>query len=89
MKIETKLKTFIENNNLTFLEGTRNSDSVVICGYGLHINATEDEILDVVTKLDDVDVNIDDEISRVYRYAKANNYQNYWNTPEAKKQYTF
>ena len=64
-----------------------------------------DEILDIVAEIEDFDPaslvstplihdsiltdELNTEFNRVWEYAKANGYGNWWSTPDAKKQYIF
>lgn len=91
MTTEQKLELFIENNNLTFQEGTRNTDSVVISGYALHLGVTEvDTIIDAIKKqLVDKNPDYHDELPFVFSFAQKNNYGKWWEKPVAKKTYKF
>ena len=88
-KIE-QLQKFIELNKLEFTEGRRNSDLVVLCGYGIYIEATGDEIWDSISEDIETDFEeLETEFNRVFDYAEANNYSKFWFKEEAKKQYKF
>lgn len=86
------LEQFIKNNNLTFEEGKRNTDSVILSGYALYIGES-----DVVVLMDAIDnaasetANIDyhEELERVFDYADANDYGAWWKKPGAKTMYKF
>ncbi len=89
----TKIEEFIKNNNLQFTEGRRNTDSVALSGYALYVGLTEKDLsklTDIVYEtLPDCDAYTDDELARVFEFAKANNYGKWWEGEEAKKQYKF
>lgn len=88
------LEQFIKNNNLTFEEGKRNTDSVILSGYALHIGESDWTILsDAIdaTISGKADENYHEELERVFDYADANdnNYGAWWNKPGAKTMYKF
>ena len=86
-KVE-QLEKFIKDNGLEFTEGRRNSDLVVLCGYALYIEATSD---DCVTAISDevFDAEIMNELDRVYDYAEANHYGNWWKIETNRNTYKF
>ena len=82
-----KLKQFITDNNLEFNSGSGGDVNILaLCGYACFIKATE---LDCLNAVDSEDGDVNSEITRVYNYAKKNNYAKFWKTDKAKKQYTF
>lgn len=85
------IKKFIKDNKLTFKEGTRNSDSVILSGYSLSLQVRDSEIVKQAIDeiLPNADANYKEELDRVFSYAKANNYGSWWNTANAEKQYIF
>ena len=83
-----KLKTFIKDNNLTFEEGSRNSNIVVLCGYACHIGADKFDCVEALDKKDKV-LAATMEIERVHDYATIHNYKAFWRTEAAKEQYKF
>lgn len=86
-KIE-QLQKFIELNKLEFTEGRRNSDLVVLCGYGLYIDATKEDIWDSIPEGIDGDYDeLDTEFSRVFDYAEVNRYGNWWDIESNRKSY--
>lgn len=89
---QQKLENFIKNNNLTFEEGQRNTDSVVLSGYALFIGETDWTVL--VEAIDEVasetcDCDYHEELERVFDYAEANNYGNWWKNKKNTKAYKF
>lgn len=66
-----KLEQFIKDNNLTFKVGRRNHDITIICGYALHNNYSEKDIIKAINSNDNF---IKEEVERVFDYAKRNNY---------------
>jgi len=91
-KIE-KLKTFIKENNLSFNEGERNSNIVILCGFALFNENILEECKEVIPKefIDTLkkETNVFQEIERVYYYADSRNYKKYWGTAMAQAQYKF
>jgi len=88
-KIE-QLQKFIELNKLEFTEGRRNSDLVVLCGYGLYIGADVEDIwnsipLGINTNYDELETELD----RVFTYAEDNNYGKWWENENNRKAYKF
>lgn len=78
-----KIKKFITDNGLTFEEGRRNSDLTVICGYGLYLGVfTEGNVLEILHEVLEPlyrkDKDLEDECTRVFLFAKSNNYQAWW-----------
>ena len=97
-KVKTTLTTherlceFIRKNDLIFEEGNRNSDAVTISGYALHIGVKyssdiEDAIDEVLPDASSHDY--EDELKRVFDYAKDNHYERFWETEQARSMYTF
>jgi len=84
-----KIRKFIENNNMTFTEGERNSNIVTLIGYSLHENISEENLKNELKPEIEEDSFIKDEIERLYNYCKINNYADFWSTPEAKNMYKF
>ena len=84
-----QLQQFIKNNNLEFVEGRRNSDLVVLCGYALYINATDIEIWDSIPEdIEGADFSeLETELFRVFSYAEKNNYGKWWENETNRNQY--
>lgn len=83
------IRKFIQDNNLSFEEGSRNSSVVTIIGYAQFKGLDK---LDVEHGLQDeikADSFILDELNRLFDYCKVRNYKNYWTTPEATRIYKF
>ena len=79
-----ELKNFIKHNSLTFTEGCRNSDLVVLCGYSLYLGAEKEDVETVLKEKLSVDAELVSEFNFVYSYAKKNNYGDWWNNPKNK-----
>lgn len=88
---KVKIQEFIKNNNLTFKEGTRNTDSVILSGYSLYLGIkTAKELEKVIdAALPDADCDYYEELDRVFSYASENNYGKWWETETAIKTYKF
>ena len=82
-----ELKNFIKYNSLTFIEGRRNSDLVMLCGYSLHLGAEKKDVETVLEEKLSVDAELVSEFNFVYSYAKKNNYGDWWNNPKNKNCY--
>lgn len=88
-KIE-RLQKFIKDNKLEFVEGRRNSDLVVLCGYGLYIEALGEEIWDSIPGNKRADANsleLEEEFNRVLLYSQSYNYGKWWEKEANRKQY--
>ena len=84
-KKSAKLKKFIKDNNLEFNSGSGGDSNILaLTGYACFIGASLEDCLEVVDEID-----THEEIERVYNYASTHNYEKWWNTPDAKKQYKF
>lgn len=80
------LKQFIKKNNLTFKEGQRNTNATVICGYALYIHKEIEDIINAIpqtVRTGELDV----ELYRVWDYAEANDYGNWWYEPTNRAKY--
>lgn len=88
---QEKIEVFIDENNLTFEEGQRNTDSTVLSGYALHIGlrTLPTLVAAVENQCDDADYGWEDELERVFDYAKDNAYGDWWNSKEARDRYIF
>lgn len=78
--MEQDLIKFIEEKNITFEEGKRNTDSVLLSGYALYLGYSFDELFEyckkTFTNLKGTEWS--DELKRVFAYAKKKNYGNYY-----------
>jgi hypothetical protein len=84
-----KLRNFINENNLSFDEGSRNSTVTIIIGYSQHLGLTLNDVENELKEEINEDSFIYDELYRLWDYCKNRNYKNYWSTPEAKNKYKF
>lgn len=96
------LKKFILENKLEFGEGSRNTPATIISGYALFIEASAELIIETLENLSDAAESLnenynnydnteetDDEIKRVFAYAKINNYGAHFEKESAKKEYKY
>ena len=85
----TEIRTFIEENNIGFGEGERNTNVVTLIGFaqygGVDKATFRKELSSEIRK----DKFIGEEIERLWDYCKARNYAKFWKTKLAKAQYTF
>lgn len=82
------LQKFIEDNNLSFQEGQRNTSTVILCGFSLYNEISIQEIHNAINDKE-FSSELTQELKRVYEYAKRNNYREYWNSEDAKTRYKF
>jgi hypothetical protein len=84
-----RLRNFINENNLYFDEGSRNSTIVVLIGFSQHLDLSQSDLEDELALEIENDYFIQEEIDRLWQYCANRNYKNYWSTPEAKNKYKF
>lgn len=85
-KIE-QLKQFIKENKLEFTVGRRNSDLVVLCGYGLFLEADSDTEVWRAIPEDVATTELLAEFDRVWEYAEKYNYGKWWEIEANRKMY--
>lgn len=81
------MRKFINENNLEFKIGSRNSTIVILIGYSQHLNWTKEQLEKELEKEIQEDLFLKEEINRLWSYCQAKNYKSYWVTEEAKKAY--
>jgi hypothetical protein len=88
MARESKIKRFIRENDLTIdsFFSELNSSCVIIAGYACHLKLDEETLIKRCPVLDH---EAEEELRRVFRYARDNNYGDFWKTDKAKALYTF
>lgn len=88
--MKERIINFIQENNITFKEGTRNTDATVLSGYALYIGIKDVNVL--IKIIDNVLNDTDDyktELINVFKFSKKNNYDKWWKTEQAKREYKF
>ena len=83
------MRDFINENSISFEQGSRNSSITTLIGYAQFKGLTKEELKLELSKEIIEDSFIKEEIDRLWDYCKARNYKNWWNTTEASLQYTF
>jgi hypothetical protein len=83
------MRDFINENSISFEQGSRNSSITTLIGYAQFKGLTKEELKLELSKEIIEDSFIKEEIDRLWDYCKARNYKNWWSTTEAKLQYTF
>jgi len=83
------IKNFIEENNISFAEGERNTSVVTLIGYAQHLKLTKSEFRGELAQEIKDDMFIGEEIERLWDYCVTKKYKNFWKKQEAKLQYTF
>ena len=83
------MRDFINENSISFEQGSRNSSITTLIGYAQFKGLTKEQLEDALNEEIKADGFIGVEIDRLWDYCKARNYKNWWNTTEAKLQYTF
>ena len=72
------LKKFIKKNNILFTDGRRNQDMVTFVGYALFKKATKEQMEETLKGEFKKSSRTKEEFERVYPFAKANKYGNWW-----------
>lgn len=72
------LKKFIKENKLEFTDGRRNKDMLTFVGYALFKKCTKKAMEEALESAFKKSTRSKDEFDRLYRYAKANGYGDWW-----------
>lgn len=83
------MRNFINENNLDFTVGSRNSTLVTLIGFAQFKGIDKTEFKVELTKEIAKDPFIAEETERLWDYCKKNKYKTWWSTTEAKLQYIF
>ena len=83
------MRDFINENSITFEQGERNTNCVVLVGYAQHKGLTELQLIEELKEEIKDDSFIEDEVKRLWNYCENKNYSKFWESEEAKMQYTF
>lgn len=83
------IRDFINENNLDFTEGSRNSTCVILIGYAQHKKLNLPQFREELKKEIKADKFIGEEIDRLWSYCKDRNYRSWWSSEDAKLQYSF
>jgi len=84
-----KIRNFINENNLSFEPGSRNSTCVTLIGYSQHLGLSKEDLEEELSNEIDNDDVIQDEINERWEYCSYNNYEKYWKTKQAKEDWSF
>lgn len=87
--MKNKIRKFIEDNSIEFIEGSRNFSITVLIGYVQYLDLSKDELEEELSDEITEDCVIQDEIDRLWSYCTGNNYKKYWTTDDAKNQWVF
>ena len=85
-----KIQEFIKNNSLDFSgSGSElNSNCTIISGYALFIGISYLELVTMMEEdTEELSIDVKHELSRVFDFAKRNNYGQWWNKPENAERY--
>jgi len=85
----SKIQKFINDNDISFIEGNRNTTVVILIGYAQHLNISKNILKIELSKEIISDSFIAEEIDRLWDYCKSNNYKDYWSKTVSKKQYIY
>lgn len=85
----SKIKEFIEKNNIEFHDGNRNFPAIVIMGYAQHLGLSKEDLETELKEEIENDDRIQDEINERWEYCSYNNYEKYWKTKQAKEDWSF
>lgn len=89
------VKKFIEDNKLDLSgsDSELNGNCVILAGFICYIidsntGLTNDDGYELISELD-LNLNVEEELIRVFRFAWNSSYEKFWKTPVAKEQYVF
>ena len=89
-----KLNKFVDENNLEFTVGRRNSDLTVLCGYALYLESegkykedTKFYLIKFLHSLPHSDSELMEELDKVYKYANEHHYETWWKDVANREQY--
>lgn len=85
----SKIKSFVEDNGISFSEGVRNTSVTTLIGLSLYLGLSEDDLRIALANEIEADGFISDEITRLWNYCKSNNYGKWWESVAAKELYKF
>jgi hypothetical protein len=85
----SKIREFIEENNIEFFEGIRNSTIVILIGYAQFLGLTKEQLEEELATEISADSFIKQEITRLWAYCKSRSYEDWWTTEEAIDEYKF
>jgi hypothetical protein len=85
---ELLITSFIENNNLTFEQGLRNTQSTIIIGYALYIGIKDCYTLYHHIK-SEFDFDFMEEFEKIFFYARRSHYEKYWDLPSTHDKYVY
>lgn len=83
---ESLITSFIKNNNLTFEQGLRNTQSTIIIGYALYIGI---EDYDILYNHIEFEFYFKEEFKKIFFYASRNHYEKYWDLPSTHDKYVY
>ena len=85
--MKEQLKKFIKDNGLTFKEGTRNGDSVVLSGYALHLGMTMIDVMQCIEATCPDATNYKEEFIPVFEFATKKEYGSWWAYEDNRKNF--
>jgi hypothetical protein len=83
------MRKFIEENNISFSVGERNTSVVILIGYAQHKELNQTDLVNELSKEIKKDSFIGEEVNRLWDYCKSKNYKKFWKTKGAKTLYKF
>jgi type I restriction-modification system DNA methylase subunit len=83
------LCSFVNDNNISFTEGSRNTSCTIIIGYALHLGLSQTDLEAELQPEIKKDGFILDELNILFAYFSSRNYGKFWSSKAAKKQYKF
>jgi hypothetical protein len=80
LKIEnmSKIRKFINDNNISFEEGNRNSTVTTLIGYAQYLEMSKVDLAKELETEITEDKFIAEEIDRIWNFCKIKNYKDYW-----------
>jgi hypothetical protein len=85
----SKIREFIEENNIEFYRGIRNTSITILIGYAQFLGLTKEQLEEELATEISADSFIEQEIDRLWSYCENRDYKDFWSTEEAIDEYKF
>lgn len=83
------IRNFIDENDISFAEGERNSSVTTLIGYAQHLGLSKNDLTRELSSEISDDSFISQEVNRLWTYCENNNYKAFWKKRIAKQRYKF
>lgn len=83
------IREFINNNNITFEKGNRNSTIIILIGYSLYIDIEKEDLEKALEEEIKKDKFLKEEIDRLWTYCYDRNYDTPWRKGDYKSNFKY